>query len=343
MVDSVATRVRPFQFRTGARYQCFGDGLCCSDIHALGPLTRREVVQIRRLDPAGAGKQDGFDQPMLQNKPDGSCVFQLPDRRCGVHARFGYEAKPGGCRRFPLGLVATPRGGRVTTEHRCPCRTMGERPELTPEGVQGALKDDAGRLVADLRVDRVSLDARRRVSFDRYAAIEGELIDRLLAGESPEAVLEAQPFPRLRDTTWRDEAELFVGSGDMTQFGRALQWFGDAVLSLQYGRRPSRRDRPWAESFERSRARTSAPRSADDVLADWLADEIWGLRWVEQGWSFERARREMATRLAVARHVTGRLRRQRLREDQAAAEAVMVIDMLAGSEYWTDVVEVMRM
>ncbi|MFW5875527.1 MAG: YkgJ family cysteine cluster protein [Myxococcota bacterium] len=343
MVDSTATHVRPFRFRAGARYQCFGDGLCCSDIHALGPLTRRELVQIRRLDPAGAGKQDGFDQPMLLNKPDGSCVFQLPDRRCGVHAQFGYEAKPGGCRRFPLGLVATPRGGRVTTEHRCPCRTMGERPELTPDGVQGALKDDAGRLVADRRVERVSLDARRRVSFDRYATMEQALIGRLLEGEPPEDVVGAQPFPRLRDTTWRDEAELFVDSGDTSQFGVALQWFGDAVLSLRHGRRPPRRDRPWAQSFARSRARTSVPRRADEVLADWLADEIWSLRWVDHGWSFERARREMATRLAVARHVLGRLRRQRVREDQAAAEAVMVIDMLAGSEYWIDVVDVMRM
>src|SRR5260370_891972 len=40
-------KVRPLLLREGARYACFGDGLCCTDMHALGPLTRSEVVQLR--------------------------------------------------------------------------------------------------------------------------------------------------------------------------------------------------------------------------------------------------------------------------------------------------------
>lgn len=344
MVDGVSPRVRPFRFRPGARYACFGDGLCCSDIHALGPLTRRELVQIRRLDREGAGRQEGFDEPMLRTKDDGSCVFQLPDLRCGVHARFGYAAKPGGCRRFPLGLTATPRGGRVTTEHRCPCRTLGERPELTSERVRPALVDDADRLVADRRVDRVSLDRHRRVGWGRYEALEADLLARLARGERPERVLAAEPFPRLRGKTWRGEAELFLESGDTSQFGEGLKWFGDAILARCHGVRPPRRERPWAGAFERSLKRAgSATRRANAMLADWLADEIWSLRWSDQGWSLDRARTEMATRLSAARHILRRLRRMGLREDHAAAEAIMVVDMMAGSEYWTDVVDVMRM
>lgn len=339
----VRTRVRPFQFRPGARYTCFGDGLCCSDIHALGPLTRRELVQIRRMDRGGAGMREGFDEPMLHTKADGTCVFQLPDQRCGIHARYGHAAKPGGCRRFPLGLVATPHGGRVTTDHRCPCRTLGDRPPLTPDSVTPSLVDDAGRLEADRRVGRVSLSRHRHVAFATYEAWEADLLARLLSGERPEHVVEVRPFPPLRGTHWRREAEGFMAGRDGTQFGVALCWVADAVLSLKYDRRaPKGRARPWAEPFGRAVARAPEGRTADEVLADWLADEVWALRWADEGWSFDRARAEMATRLAVARWITGRLRRAGLRQDHAAAEAVLMVDMVGSSEYWLDVVGVMR-
>jgi Fe-S-cluster containining protein len=343
MAPGAATRVRPLHFREGARYRCFGDGLCCSDIHALGPLTEREVVQIRRIDPNGVGEQGGFDEPMLQTGPEGACVFQLPDQRCQIHALQGHEAKPAGCRRFPLGLVATPGGGRVTTDHRCPCRTLGDRPELTPESVTPSLVDDGGRLEADRRVERVSLTRHRHVDFDTYEAVETELLHRLAAGERPERVLGVHAFPPLRNTHWREEAEVFLDGRDGTQFGVALAWFADAVLTLRCNRRASgQRARPWAPSFERAVARSPEPRTADEVFADWLADEIWALRWSDEGWSFDRARAEMATRLAVGRWITKRLLRRDLREDHAAAEALMVIDMMGSSEYWLDVVKVMR-
>jgi Fe-S-cluster containining protein len=342
-VTGVRTRVRPFLFRPGARYRCFGDGLCCTDIHALGPLTRREVVQIRRLDPRGATRQGGFDAPMLRTGKDGACVFQGADQRCGIHAQFGHAAKPAGCRRFPLGLVATPRGGRVTTDHRCSCRTLGDRPALTAESVTPSLVDDAGRLEADRRVERVSLTRHRHVSMAAYEALEGDLLSRLGAGEDPRRVLPGRPFPALRGSTWRREADVFVQGHDGTQFGVALGWFADAVLALRCRRRGwEPRARPWSAPFARAMARTPQARPADEVLADWLADEVWALRWSDEGWSFDRACAEMATRLAVARWVAARLVGLGLRGDQAAAEGVMVVDMVGSSDYWLDVVRTMR-
>ena len=42
------TKVRPLIPRPGARYTCFGDGLCCTDIHGIGPLTKKEVAGLNR-------------------------------------------------------------------------------------------------------------------------------------------------------------------------------------------------------------------------------------------------------------------------------------------------------
>ena len=47
------TKLRPLTPRPGARYTCFGDGLCCTDIHAIGPLTN--VAMAIRLEPDFAG------------------------------------------------------------------------------------------------------------------------------------------------------------------------------------------------------------------------------------------------------------------------------------------------
>ena len=37
---STPSKPRPLIVRPGARFACAGDGLCCTDLHALGPLTR---------------------------------------------------------------------------------------------------------------------------------------------------------------------------------------------------------------------------------------------------------------------------------------------------------------
>src|SRR5687767_1065445 len=44
-------RSRPLLVREGAHYDCFGDGTCCTDIHALGPVTRTEQRAVELLEP----------------------------------------------------------------------------------------------------------------------------------------------------------------------------------------------------------------------------------------------------------------------------------------------------
>jgi len=338
MAQKISAKIRPLTVRPGARYTCFGDGLCCTDIHGLGPLTKRELTQIRRIDSDGADYDDAFEDYMLRTAADGGCTFLMEDQRCSVHAQRGADAKPEGCMRFPLGLVATPEGGRITTEHRCPCRTLGDRPELTVDAALPSLLDGSGRPSADDRVKKVKLDAKKKVSFEAYREIEEPMLHALASGKSPKKVLGVDPFPTLHKSDWVLEALELIDARDGTAFGAAAGWFGDTILKLVDGRRPRPPARPWAAAFDRAEARAGEPRTARDVFADWVADEIWALGWNDER-HFALMRLELATRLAIAEDICGRLRRRGLREDRSAAEAVTVVELVGESDYWKEIVE----
>ncbi len=295
---------------------------------------------MRRIDRKSAGWNDDHEDYMLNTAADGGCVFLMADQRCSVHAELGSEAKPEGCRRFPLGLVATPRGGRITTEHRCPCRTMGDRPEIVPEAVEASVTD-GGKLVADRRIHRVPLSKSKQIKFSEWETIEADIVARLRGREPLGAILDASPFPALRGSTWDKQADEFIGARDGSQFGVAMAWVGDTISSLQNGHAPRPPGRPWSAAFDRAQARSPKPRTSREVFGDWLADEVWSLKWAED-YHFALARAELATRLAIAEDICARLRGSGARADRAAAEAVMLIELVGESDYWTEVKDRMR-
>jgi len=336
------TKVRPLMARPGARYTCFGDGLCCTDIHGIGPLTKKEVTAMRRIDRKSAGWNDEHDDYMLNTAADGGCVFLMSDMRCSVHAKLGAEAKPDGCRRFPLGLVATPVGGRITTEHRCPCRTLGDRPQIRVDDVEVSVSDGGSRPIADRRIRRVPIDARKTVKFAEWEAIEAEYLRRLGSREPIRRILQAKPFPALRGSSWEKQADEFVDARDGSQFGVAMAWVGDTIGVIRDGKRPRQPGRPWAPAFDRAEARSPKPRTSREVFGDWIADEIWSLKWAED-YHFALARAELATRHKIAEDVCGRLREAGLRADRAAAEAVMLVEVVGESDFWVEVKDRMRL
>ncbi|MGD8318570.1 MAG: hypothetical protein PVH21_17245 [Myxococcales bacterium] len=335
------TKVRPLLPRPGARYTCFGDGLCCTDIHGIGPLTKKEATRMRRFDRKSAGWDDEHEEYMLKTAADGGCVFLMGDQRCSVHADHGPEAKPEGCRRFPLGLVATPVGGRITTEHRCPCRTMGERPSIEPANVEASVSDGGSRPTADRRIKRIPMRRKHQLKFSEWEPLEAEYLHRLQGREPLLRVLDTRPFPPLQGSTWEKQAQEFIDARDGSQFGVAMAWVGDTILSLQNGHRPRPPGRPWTAAFDRAQARSPKPRTSRDVFGDWLADEIWSLKWAED-YDFALARAELATRFAIADDICTRLRKVGARADRAAAEAVMILEVVGESDYWTEVKDRIR-
>ena len=63
------------------------------------------------------------------------------------------------------------------------------------------------------------------------------------------------------------------------------------------------------------------------------------MRWLTWDCTFDVARAELSTRWSAASWVAKRLERQGVRGDQAAAEAVMMAELVACSEHWGDVVD----
>lgn len=295
---------------------------------------------MRRIDPKSAGWNDEHDDYMLNTAADGGCVFLMSDQRCSVHAELGPDAKPDGCRRFPLGLVATPAGGRITTEHRCPCRTMGDRPDIDVEAAEPSITD-GGRLVADRRIKRVPLSSKKTVEFDEWEAVEADYLDRLRGRVPLGEILDVEPFAALRGSSWDKQADEFIGARDGSQFGVVMAWVGDTIGVIQNGHAPRPPGRPWSAAFDRAESRSPRPRTSREVFGDWLADEIWSLKWAED-YHFALARAELATRLAIAEHICARLRAAGARADRAAAESVMMLEVVGESEYWTEVKDRMR-
>jgi Fe-S-cluster containining protein len=335
------TKVRPLIPRPGARYTCFGDGLCCTDIHGIGPLTKKEVAAMRRIERGSAGWDEDHDDYMLHTAADGGCVFLMSDQRCSVHAQLGPDAKPDGCRRFPLGLVATPVGGRITTEHRCPCRTMGERPEIRPEDVESSVSDGGSRPIADRRIHRIAMSSNETLKFSDWEALEANYLNRLRGREPLLTILDAEPFPALRESSWGKQAEEFIAARDGSQFGVAMAWVGDTIKALQSGSCPRPPGRPWAPAFDRAQGRSPKARSSREVFGDWIADEVWSLKWAED-YDFALARVELATRLTIAEDICARLRGAGTRADRAAAEAVMMLEVVGESDFWTEVKDCMH-
>ncbi len=331
-------KVRPLLARPGARFTCAGDGLCCTDAHALGPVTPKERRQVERFRDDATVYLPTLDARVLASTPDGGCVFLRGGAGCSIHADHGPEAKPDACRRFPYGLVATPDGGRVTTEHRCPCRTLGDRPPLDLADAERALTAGKTRVDADARIGpRVRMTTRSRIAWAAYRVQEDALLARLAQGERPETVLGSAPLGRLRTSTWTDLAHLLRSYVDGTACGEALVFSGEVLLALAGEKTRARfplRTRRWAKWFDRAEQRAQTPGSGDAVLRDYVEDQLWRMDWCAYGATFAQGRADISTRVALARGVAKRLRSVGVRDDRAMAEAVFVVELTAATSVW---------
>lgn len=340
---TVRARREPLLVRPGARFDCVGDGLCCSDIHAVGALSDDDCQKLSLITEDAFDHHDGEDSAVMMMRSDtGHCVFWSADG-CALHAKLGPEMKPTPCIQFPYALTATLAGGRISTQHRCTCRTLGPRPPVTVDAARPCLLDADGELKPEhVVLDEVAWSAGQKLSFAEYTQRETPLLKSLLAGKGLGAALDARPFPDLQGMSWADVADELSSVSGPSRAATASRWFADAIGFLIARRERTERRRPWADAFERAEARISEPAAANEVFGDWLADELWALRWTHYG-SLDRARREWATRLAIARRIAGWLDISTpVKDNVAAAEAVMIVEVISTTDPWERVQSAIR-
>jgi hypothetical protein len=330
-----ARRGDDLSVRPGARFACSGGALCCHDIHRLGPVTegeRRRLAILSRPDATRvvSGRRE------LSLTPEGACVL-LEGDRCSVHRAHGPGEKPALCRKFPFAAIATPLGVRVTTAHRCPCRTMGERPPLSADEARAALADASGRVRAARRApERLAMGASVSVSFATWTQLEVPIVAGLAAGAPAWEVLDApRALPALVRVGWGEIAAAFAARGSASRHDVALAHFADGIR-LMLGEDPLARSRPWAPIFDAAEARAPRIEPPAAIVGDFLADRVWDLSWIDQG-SFALARATLTALAVIALALAARFAASGARPDRAAAEAIFIVELASSNPLWGEV------
>ncbi|MBM4394117.1 MAG: YkgJ family cysteine cluster protein [Deltaproteobacteria bacterium] len=178
------------------RFECRACGSCCLGAN-IGPVTD-DVMQglnparRKELKRAYAGRKGlffsmvpdgGDDEILVCQSRNGGCVFIDPDGLCGIHRRWGSEAKPHVCRLFPLQFVLTPRGVVVGLQTECRSildasrgRPLAEQMDAIRPLLRLATRPPSARQF-------VSLDGVATLSYAEYEALEDEAV-AAIAGAS---------------------------------------------------------------------------------------------------------------------------------------------------------------
>lgn len=337
--------------RPGTRYECHGDGTCCTSIHLLGPITKKEAKIVRHCAPVALPRSnhkvvvyhDGIKDLVL-NTHDHKCVFLDDEARCLFHARVGAEYKPAVCRHFPVGATSTPAGLRITLSHRCPCVSFGDGAPLDDQRARTILgRGKSGRIISDVEVsERIDWRGGKKIKFKDYLTWESDMLERL-DGPDPQPALKDvlgmkndEQLPPLRRSTWHGMSKRFLAwtenEDEDDGFFCTVRW---AALELRKKHsHPWRAPlRPWGWTLERTAMRVREPVSTRRIFGSWLADFLWSMSWAVDG-SVYAALADMTARYALARRLTNRLHRLGTREDLAAAEAIMIVDTVGASDPW---------
>lgn len=315
---------KPLRVREGARFSCHGDGLCCADVHTFGPLDDRETAMLEAIDERLIVLTAEKDR-VICTKDDGTCVF-LGDGICELHARLGEASKPLSCRQFPFVLVETPTHLRGVTEHRCPCRSMGERAPITAERVREACSTKPDRTL----LSTLARDPHSEMSIDEYEALEAPVLEALAAGVDPIEVLGTPPIPK---TAAKTLGFKYLREAGESRFAYALGRFGRGLLAevgLEVDGAPP--PLPWADAFDRAEAR-SEPQDPEAMLRDWVADYVFSLEHAFLG-SWEDTKIELALRVRIARRLAAEREAEGARPDRAMAEAVAMAELVGVDDDW---------
>jgi len=199
-----------------------------------------------------------------------------------------------------------------------------------------------GKITHDVKVDDTVLwRGDKAIDFNAYVAWETNLIEQL-DGAGPQPRLShvlgmdhSLQLPRLRKKSWNDFSKrmlVWVQDEDEEDgFFSAIRW---AALELRDSPNPwSPPMRPWDWTLRRTAQRVVNPDSPRRIYGSWLADYIWAMAWTAEG-SVYQAKANMTARYALARRIASRLNKTGTRADLAAAEAIMIVDVVGASEPW---------
>ena len=106
---------------------------------------------------------------------------------------------------------------------------MGDRPLINPEDVESSISNGGGQLVADRRIKRVPMTAKKEIEFSEWESIEVEYLARLRGREPLLRNSRRRSVPTAQGKQLGQASQEFIGARDGSQFGVAMAWVGDMI------------------------------------------------------------------------------------------------------------------
>lgn len=121
------------QFDPGIRYQCLQCGKSCRQDWNI--WVRPELPAVVRKDyreifSGPAFPFEAVDGRWRMTRSSTGCVSLDSHSRCKIHSALSYAEKPYRCQQYPILLVKTPDGVRVSASFTCTAVLQGHGPEL---------------------------------------------------------------------------------------------------------------------------------------------------------------------------------------------------------------------
>jgi Fe-S-cluster containining protein len=184
------------QILEGARFQCQGSGECCQN-YVFGPLDDDDIVRLDSLDLSAFGPGPYYETRSLDSgqqvralvAPNDRCMFLRDDRKCGLHAKFGADAKPKLCRQYPLEVLICLDGMRIFDKGSCATFAVSSRSGLPLiddlSRVRQLIEGRAHGLFHPIvKIDEYACDFGH---FDRFLKVSLALVKRRI-GTAPETL-----------------------------------------------------------------------------------------------------------------------------------------------------------
>jgi hypothetical protein len=169
-------------------YRCIRCARCCSDFWEI-PIDQATYDQLKERDLAAIKPSLERISPVMRSvidrdrwvmrRSDLQCCLLSLQHECLLHSHFGYEAKPQGCRDFPLRFVVTPDGIYVGLSFACSSvvRSEGKKGIIAEDDLRAAFQQSQNTATL---YHEIEFSKTVSVPWDLYVKIEQELV-RLLS------------------------------------------------------------------------------------------------------------------------------------------------------------------
>jgi len=221
------------------KWDCHTCGVCCK-----GHTILLDDEDVARIDAQGWASRTEFagvaivkklhllgSQRVLNQRPDGSCLFLPDDQRCRIHAEFGEPAKPWACRMFPYQVSPVGDELRVTMRRTCPSAAADKGRPL--EEQLAFIKELAPKAIGDGDFPPPPIARNHLRNWPETRRLTDALEAVMLSGRGPllrrlwvalrivDLAAEGRPH-RLDERQWKELVALFVQQAER-EVGNALR------------------------------------------------------------------------------------------------------------------------